>query len=926
MLLLTSLILIPLLCTLIPVPERLHTSLRKWVAVIPALQFLILLSLWPEVQAGEKLASAWAWLPEMGFHLSLALDGLSWLFACLISGMGILVFYYTASYLEGDPRLFRLYRFLLLFNSAMMGVVLADNLVLLFIFWELTSVASFLLIGFNSERKAACEGASKALLITGSGGLVMLMGVFLTYADTGTFELSTLLTEHPHISTAAGLCFLVGAFTKSAQVPFHIWLPSAMEAPTPVSAYLHAATMVKAGIYLVARLTPLFSADPVWSPLVTGVGLVTLLWGGVLACKQTDLKGLLANSTVSQLGLIMALLGVHTKLALTAAILHIVNHAAFKGALFLTAGAVDHATGTRDLRKLGGLYAMMPLTAIAATLAALSMAGMPPLGGFVSKELFYEAMLESGALPIIISVAGSCFTLLYSAIFFYGTFFGKASESGNEEPVDAQGHAAHHNGHGRHGGHAAHETEFGMLLPIMVLNGIVVLFGLIPGIPGALISPAVRTFLHGHEPHLHLALWHGLSPALGLSAITVAIGGCAFFLRQMFLPRLRTVQAVYSCNRAYTDGIAGFNRMVLGLRKLYMTGSITDYIRYILLVLLIAAGIPLGQFFGAAAFEPDTSSAMPHEIGLAILMAMGGIACCFLQSRILLLLALGLIGALVSAFFILFSAPDLALTQIIVEAITLVLFLLVFRFFTRVDPARSERTKTPFNIGLSVATGSLVALLLLAANIGQLYPSQLTPFFFDNSYVLAGGKNVVNVILVDFRGYDTMGEITVFSVAALAVFALAKLGPRPAAPALGGTVPASSPILQATARLTLHLMLLFSVYLLLRGHNEPGGGFIAGMLTSLAIILQMVAFDLESFKKEIPWNPLRIVFSGLTLSAVTGTGALVFGQPFMTSAFGHFHLPLLGDVELASAMFFDIGVYLVVVGTTLAIIRTIAEE
>ena len=920
MLLLTSLILIPLLCTLIPVPERLHASLRKWVAVIPALQFLILLSLWPEVQAGEKLVYAWAWLPEMGFHLSVALDGLSWLFACLISGMGILVFYYTASYLEGDPRLFRLYRFLLLFNSAMMGVVLADNLVLLFVFWELTSVASFLLIGFNSERKAACEGASKALLITGSGGLVMLMGVSLTYADTGTFELSTLLTEHPHISTAAGLCFLVGAFTKSAQVPFHIWLPSAMEAPTPVSAYLHAATMVKAGIYLVARLTPLFSADPVWSPLVTGIGLVTLLWGGVLACKQTDLKGLLANSTVSQLGLIMALLGVHTKLALTAAILHIVNHGAFKGARFLTAGAVDHATGTRDLRKLGGLYAMMPLTAIAATLAALSMAGIPPLGGFVSKELFYEAMLEYGALPIIISVAGSCFTLLYSAIFFYGIFFGKAPESGSEEPVDAHGHAAHQSGH------AAHETEFGLLLPIMVLSGIVVLFGLMPGIPGALISPAVRTFLQGHEPHLHLALWHGLSPALGLSAITVAIGAAAFFMRPMFLPRLRTIQAVYSCNRAYTDGIAGFNRMVLGLRKLYMTGSITDYIRYILLVLLIATGIPLGQFFGVTAFEPDTSSAMPDEIGLAILMAMGEIACCFLQSRILLLLALGLIGALVSVFFVLFSAPDLALTQIIVEAITLVLFLLVFRFFTRVDPARSARTKTPFNIGLSVATGALVALLLLAANIGQLYPSGVTPFFFDNSYVLAGGKNVVNVTLVDFRGYDTMGEITVFSVAALAVFALAKLGPRPAALALGGTVPASSPILQAMARLTLHLMLLFSVYLLLRGHNEPGGGFIAGMLTSLAIILQMVAFDLESFKKEIPWSPLRIVFSGLTLSAITGTGALVFGQPFMTSAFGHFHLPLLGDIELARAMFFDIGVYLVVVGTTLAIIRTIAEE
>ena len=921
MLLLTSLILVPLLCALIPVPERLHPALRKWVAIIPGGQFLLVLSLWPEIRVGEQFIYSFAWLPEIGFHISFALDGLSWLFACLISGMGILVFYYAASYLAGDPRLFRLYRFLLLFNSAMMGVVLANNLVLLAVFWEMTSVASFLLIGFNSERKAACEGATKAFLITGSGGLIMLMGVFLTYADTGTFQLSTLLTEHPYISTAAGLCFLVGAFTKSAQIPFHIWLPSAMEAPTPVSAYLHAATMVKAGIYLIARLTPLFSADPVWSSTVTIFGLITLLWGGVLACKQTDLKGLLANSTVSQLGLIVALLGVHTELAVTAAVLHIVNHAAFKGALFLTAGAVDHATGTRDLRKLGGLYAVMPLTAIPATIAALSMAGLPPLGGFVSKELFYEAMLAAGTLPIVISVAGSCFTLLYSCIFFYGTFFGEAAtQEAREQHEETHGHEGH--AHPHH----AHETEFGMLMPIMLLSGLVVLFGLFPSIPARIITPAVATFLHGHAPHLHLALWHGLTPALGLSVLTVAIGGTAFFFRHSFIPRLRETEAPYSCNQAYADGIAGFNRMVLHLRKLYMTGSLTDYVRYILVVLVLATGIPLGQFLGVAAFEPDTSNVLPHEIGLVVLMALGAIACCVFQSRLLLLLSLGLVGALVGVFFILFSAPDLALTQIIVEAVTLVLFLLVFRFFTPVDPVRSTRAQTPWNIGLSVASGSLVALLLLAANIGQLYPSGVTPFFFDSSYALAGGKNVVNVILVDFRGYDTMGEITVFSVAALAVFAMAQLGPRPTTQAATGTISATSPILQATARLTLHIMLLFSVYLLLRGHNAPGGGFIAGMLTAIAIILQMVAFDLESFKKEIPWNPLWVVFSGLTIAGLTGAGALVFGHPFMTSAFGHFHIPLLGDVELASAMFFDIGVYLVVVGTTLAIIRTIAEE
>ena len=887
---------------MLPSSERLRRAAVYIASAVPAVQFLLLLSVWPAIRGGETFLHSWTWLPDLGLTLSLTLDGLSWLFGSLIAGIGVLVFLYAASYLHEDPHLIRLYRFLLFFNGSMMGVVLADNLILLAVFWELTSVSSFLLIGFRSQRAAASEGATKAFLITASGGLVMLFGILLISGQHGTLNLSSLFANNTALSSTVGLCFLISAFTKSAQFPFHIWLPSAMEAPTPVSAYLHAATMVKAGLYLVARLSPLFAQDPLWSTTITSVGALTLLWGGAIACKQTDLKALLAYSTVSQLGLIMLLLGVHTQIAVLAALLHIVNHAAFKGALFLTAGAVEHATGTRDLRHLGGLRAAMPWTAVAAVLAALSMAGLPPLGGFVSKELFYEAVLETHSWLPVLAVAASGFTFLYSFLFFHGVFFA---------PSRAHVHA--------------HESPAGMLIPISVLSAVALLFGLAPGLAETVIAPAV-TVVAGHPPHVHLALWHGFTPALGLSLLTICGGGAAFLWRAAFVPSLRTTTAWYSLDRAYSDGIAGFNRFTVWVRTLYMTGRLTDYVLYMMIVLLIGVSLPLWQFFALTPFTPDAAPADQYETGLALLMAVGGIACCVFRSRVPLILALSLVGALVSLFFVLFSAPDLALTQVLVESVGLILFLLVFRFLSPTAPRPlAWRTKS-VHVGISVASGLVVTLLLLAANIGHVYSSLLAPFFLANSYILAGGRNAVNVIVVDFRGYDTMGEITVFSVAALAVFAMIRMGTK-GNTELGDTQlgPASSPILQSIARLSLHLMLLFSVYLLLRGHNAPGGGFIAGMLTAVAIILQMVAFDLESFRQEIPWNPLLIVMAGLTLSAVTGLGALAFGYPFLTSAFGHFHLPFFGEIELVTAVLFDLGVYFVVVGTTLGIIRTIAE-
>lgn len=922
-----GLILLPLLGALVSLPRGLRQRFAPAYTLVPLVQFAAVGSLWPAVREGGRLTFAWPWAPQLGLHVSVALDGLSWLFAGLISGVGVAVFAYAGSYMRGDSGLPRLYRLLLLFNAAMMGVVLADNLILLLVFWELTSVSSFLLIGFHWQRPAACEGATKAFGLTAIGGLAMLFGMLAVYAEHGTFELSVLLADPPAISTAAGLCFLAGAFTKSAQFPFHIWLPSAMQAPTPVSAYLHAATMVKAGLYLIARLTPLFADNPMWSATVTAAGTVTLVWGGALACKQVDLKALLANSTVSQLGLIVLLLGLQTRTALFAAVLHIVNHAAFKGALFLTAGAVEHETGTRDLRRLGGLRIVMPLTASAATLAAVSMAGLPPLGGFVSKELFYESVLEADALLTGLAVAGSCLTFVYSFIFLHGTFFGMPQTPLTGPPHDgaesASSHAAGH-AHSPHADEPHSEAAApGLLLPIVALAGVALAFGLLPGLAEGLVAPAFLA-IHGTPLELHAALWHGATPALGLSVVTVAAGGGAFLLRGRFLTAVRGWQATYSFDRLYGDGLETLTTLFKRSRAAYMTGSVTDYVRYVLLALLLGLAGPLWWFFETTAWRFDVVPPALYEVGLAGLMAVAAVMCCLTHSRVVLVLALSLLGALISIFFVIYSAPDLALTQVLVEAVGLVLFLLVLRYFSFINP-RPAGGRT-LNLGVSAGVGLLVVLLLVAAQVGPSLPPAIPAYYLANSAVLAGGQNVVNVVLVDFRGFDTLGEITVFSVAVFGVLAMVELGTRGVRQRATMRVSFPSPILQSFARLTLHLMLVFAIYLLMRGHNAPGGGFIAGVLTAVAFTFQMIAFDAGALSRELLWSPLRVVAGGLLLAAGTGLGAVLLGHPFLTSAVGHFHIPLLGEVEMVTAQAFDVGVYLVVMGTTVGIIRTIAED
>lgn len=732
------------------------------VAPLPILLFLGLVSLIPEVSGGKVLTAAWNWVPSLNIGFNLRLDGWSLLFTLLVTGIGSLVLLYSHSYLNAKEDLTKFYLYILAFMGSMLGVVLADNLILLYVFWELTSFTSFLLIGFWSHRERSVYGAQKALLITVFGGFAMLSGFVLIYLVTGSFNLATVLASKDQIMASpffpwiTGL-ILIGAFTKSAQVPFHIWLPNAMEAPTPVSAFLHSATMVKAGLYLVGRILPLCGGTSLWFYTVTGVGALTLLTGALLAVKQDDLKAILAYSTISQLGLIMLLFGIGTPLAVAAAAFHIFNHAAFKGALFLVVGIIDHQTGTRDINLLGGLAKQMPLSAALAGIAAVSMAGVPPLAGFISKELFYEATLQTGfsglfagLLPVL-AVGASIFTFVYSALLFIHVFFGRQRGTTPQTPQEASGL---------------------MLLGPAVLGLITVTVGLFPDFFGRLlINPAVAVLGRGSE--MHYSLWHGLTPALMMSLVTIGIGVVLYISVDKLRIWFKSIQTKINPNYFYDRGLELLISGSTRLTNWYMTGFLRDYVVYIIGAFIVIVGSTfllkvdsiVGWSFGAVNL---------YEVILALLFVTAIITIVRTSSRIVGVLALGVVGFVVSTFWVIFRAPDLALTQLIVESISLILYLLVFQRLPRFIKDIEARGKKIVDVVVATGFGLTIAGLALAAHGTRLY-KPISDYYIANSLDLAGGTNVVNVTLVDFRGLDTMGEITVLSIAAMSVYALIKL-------------------------------------------------------------------------------------------------------------------------------------------------------
>lgn len=774
----TMLVLLPFLgALLMPLLHRAFGTGAAWVAVgVPAALFAAFLAQAPAVLAGRAVEERLAWVPRLGLDLLWRLDGWSLLFALLVSGIGLLVTLYAHFYLGAREDRARFFLSLLLFMGAMLGLVLAGNLLLMYVFWELTSVSSFLLIGFWHQSGNSREGALKSLLLTSGGGLAMLAGIAWIGASAGTLEFGRLaegasdLAARPGFGLALSL-LLVGAFAKSAQVPFHIWLPDAMAAPTPVSAYLHSATMVKAGLFLLGRLLPFAGHWPPWTPAVAGCGLATMLLGAALALRRFDLKSVLALSTVSQLGLIAALLGLATPAAAAAAAAQLFSHALFKGGLFLTVGAVDHAAGSRDIRRLAGLRREMPLTFLFSVLAALSMAGAPPLGGFATKELFFAATLAArgqgpaaGAAGWIaaaspwLATAASMLTVAYSLIFVHRIWFGRRpAEEADLRP---------------------HEAGPGLLIPIGALVAGTVALGLFPQAWAGPLLRAAAAALGGPEAAeaLLLSPWPHVSLPFLLSVIALA-GGVAAYARlgplREGLDRL--AQAVrLDGDATYAWAIAALERGARRLTRRTMTGRLRDYLGLIWLAVLALVGHALwrGGLYRLPAL--DLSPVAPAE-GLLALGAVGAaILVVRARRRLVATAALGLVGAAVSLFWVLLRSPDLALTQIAIEAIGIVLLLLVFPHLPEL-PGRSDG---PIGRGLaaaiSIGVGLLIAWLALLGNTTRLFDS-VAGFFVEKSLTEGGGRNIVNVILVDFRGFDTMGEITVLTVGGLAVYALVRL-------------------------------------------------------------------------------------------------------------------------------------------------------
>jgi len=878
----------------------------------------LLLSLAPAVFGGAVPQWRVDWLPQLGLSFGFRLDGLAWLFALLITGIGALVVLYSAWYLDRKDPAPRFFTFLLLFMGAMLGVVLADNLLLLVLFWELTSLTSFLLIGYWHHRADARQGARMALTVTGAGGLCLLAGVLLIGHIVGSYQLDVVLgarevlQAHPLFPLALVLV-LLGAFTKSAQFPFHFWLPHAMAAPTPVSAYLHSATMVKAGVFLLARLYPLLGGNEYWFWIVSLAGFATLLLGSYVALFQHDLKGLLAYSTISHLGLITLLFGLDEPLAVVAGVFHILNHATFKAGLFMSAGIIDHETGTRDMRKLAGLMRFMPFTATLGMLAAAAMAGVPLFNGFLSKEMFFAEAVAKDAdtmmdwlLPVGATLAG-VFSVAYSLRFIHDTFF-------NGEPKGLP--------------KTPHEAPFFMLLPVGLLVLLCVAVGVLPNlVVGPLLAVAAQATLGAPLPVYSLALWHGFNLPLLMSAVAVLGGVVLYFAlqRKVNLHRLAIVPGwIAAGGKEIFQALLNLGlRAAQGLTDWLQNGSLQ---RYLLLLVTLALAAGVWPFLQTG---PSSRVAALHlndlSLGVGVLGALGigaTLATTFMhRQRLLALVLMGAVGLVVCLTFAYFSAPDLALTQLLVEVATLLLMMLALHWLPAASPPEPRRWKAWRDGVLAVAVGLGVSALVWMV---LTRPSQsISDYFLATTLPLGGGANAVNVIIVDYRGFDTLGEITVLGIAALILHTLlAPFRPAPAAVPAGEAHPL---MLQMVARLVLPFTVLIATYFYLRGHNLPGGGFIGGLVLALGLLLQAVAHGQGWVAQRSSLDYRAWVGWGLLLAACTGMASWLFGAPFLTSTYDYPWLPGVGGVPLASASLFDAGVFIVVVGATMVMLLSIAR-
>ena len=910
---LLTIILLPLLVgtTLALFASRFSRVASAWaVAAVTATSLGLLLSYSNRIFSGEKIITKYTWLPELGIDFAFRLDGLAYLFALLILCIGLLIILYAKYYLADTDPIGKFYAYLMLFMAAMLGIVLTENILLTIVFWELTSISSFLLIGYWNFKSESRRGARMALTVTGGGGLAMLAGFLLLGHVAGTYELSGIFAARETIQSSPLylpilILILLGVFTKSAQFPFHFWLPQAMAAPTPVSAYLHSATMVKAGVFMLARLYPALGGSYDFEIIVSVIGLTTMAFAAYVAIFKHDLKGLLAYSTISHLGLIIFLIGLSSPLSAAAAVFHIINHATFKASLFMVAGIIDHECGTRDMRRLRGLYQFMPYTATLAMVAAASMAGIPLFNGFLSKEMFFTESLTLSHLgwfgviaPVVVTFGGIC-SVAYSARFVHNVFF---------------------NGTAKDLPHTPHEPPRFMKIPVELLVVICIAVGILPAITVApLVFLAAYDVFGGPIPPYTIAIWHGVNTPLIMSMIAL-LGGVVMFwlLQHRFNLHLHAPKELNG-TRIFVHFIESLLGTARWITRTIQNGSLQRYLAVLIAAVLLIGLWPFMQH-GYTTGDATLTPANPVAIMIWAIAVLAAIATALVhRHRLTAVILVGVVGLATALTFAYFSAPDLALTQLSVEVVSTALMLMALALIPRTGPKESSSTRKMRDLVLSILAGAGVTALLWAV-LTRPHES-IAWYYLAQSVPLGGGSNVVNVILVDFRGFDTFGEIIVLGIAAIGALSLMD-GLKIERQLLPGSL--NSVMLSVAARTLLPFAVLVSVYIFLRGHNLPGGGFIAGLITSVALVMQYMAGGLIATSAKLKMDFPKLIGSGVLIAGITGLGSFIFGAGFLTSTYGYPALPLIGKIPLASAAAFDLGVYLTVVGATLLTISALS--
>lgn len=898
-------------------------------ALVPAAGAIWIVSLF--AQGFTPLTFRAEWVPAANLTLDLRMDALSALFCLIILGIGSLVLVYCWGYFEVNRRRLAVFASqMVAFALAMVGLVVSDSLLLMYVFWECTSILSYLLVGYYGERASSRRAASQALMVTTLGGLAMLMGIVMLGQQTGAWTLSELasyknLYSTPYVRFAVVL-LLAGALSKSAIAPAHFWLPGAMAAPTPVSAYLHSAAMVKAGIYLVARLSPSFSVIPAWHLVVIPCGLFTMIMAGWMALRQKDLKLILAYGTVSQLGFLVAIVGIGSRAAMLAGLAITVAHACFKACLFMVVGAIDHATGTRDVRKLDGLGAKQPGLAALAIVAALSMAGAPPTLGFVAKEqvltvLIYEQALTGmpAKLTLAGAVIGSMLTVAYSLYFLYGAFATKRATSPAVESM--------------------HRIISGLWIPPLVLAVASVALGVVPQPVDTVIATHITGRFGASASDHHLALWHGFTPVLALTCAILAIGSVLHWQRATVAKLHFQQPALGSANAAYDRVVQTLQRVSLRMTATTQRGSLPlnqaiimgTLVLFPVIVLINGKRNPIRmELWGT-----------PVQAFVAVLIMIAAIAATVLRNRLSALIMVGLTGYGISVIFALYGAPDLALTQMLVETISVVVFVLVLRKLPSSAPQPQGYLRV--RAWLAIAVG-LTVIILGAFAISARTATPISDVIPRLAKDIGHGANAVNVLLVDIRAWDTFGEISVLVIVATGVASLvyrtrsfSRSSRRPVlrlggSPWLATNAPAASVdrnrslMVEVSTRVLFHSMMLLSAYFFFAGHNAPGGGFAGGLVAALAVTLRYLAGGRFELDEAIPIDAGRILGVGLLTSAASVVVPLALGYPPLTSAAWDVPLPLIGEVHIVSAVFFDAGVYLIVIGLVLHILRSLGAQ